>query len=82
MTFQQFTTLSQHIQLRNLILDGEYISDRVLDEHHVLLFQRGRFYVEVMFNPQGDEVLSTRSFDNVEELDPYLQEVRLPRFIN
>lgn len=77
MTLQHFNTLSQHIQHRKILLNGVCIAYRNTEESQALLFQLSSFYVEVFFNRDGDEVLYTRSFDNNEELDPYLESINL-----
>lgn len=49
------------------------------EEVRVLLFQLGSFYVEVFFTPDCEEVLDTRSFEDTEELQPYLVSINLDR---
>lgn len=77
MTIRHFNTLCQHKHLKNVLLDGVFIADRHEEERMALLFQINSYYVEVIFNTEGNEVLDSRSFENVDELDPYLQCVSL-----
>lgn len=77
MNLQQFKTLSEEKQHRNLLLNGSCIADREQGSSHVLLFQLHSFYVEVFFNEDGDEVISTRSFEDMEQLQPYLEHIDL-----
>ena len=79
MTLQQFQVLNQHHQFHHLLLDGTCIAERTTEEVQVLLFQLGSFYVEVFFTPDCEEVFDTRSFDDTEELQPYLATINLDR---
>ena len=82
MTLQHFNTLSQHKQHRKLLTNGVWLADRHTEDATVLLFQLDTFYVEVFFTKQGDEIVQSNSFDTTDELDPYLDEIELPGFIN
>lgn len=79
MTLQQFQVLNQHYQFRHLLLDGTCIAERITEEMQVLLFQLGSFYVEVFFTVDCEEVLDTHSFEDIEELRPYLSVIDLDR---
>lgn len=81
MTLQNFRALTQNKQNKKLLSEGVCIADRKTDEVQALLFQIEGFYVEVFFNGQGDEVLYSRSFDEVEELEPYLQNIDLSQML-
>lgn len=75
MTLQHFNTLSQHIQHRNLLLNGVCLADRHTEDACALLFQLHNFYVEIFFTREGDEILHSRCFEDTEELTPYLDTV-------
>jgi hypothetical protein len=77
MNLQQFKTISEEKQHRNILLYGTCIADRKLGNMHALLFQLHSFYVEVFFNEEVDEVVYTRSFEDIEELEPYLKQIEL-----
>jgi hypothetical protein len=64
-------------QHRNLLFNGTCIADRRIGNTQVLLFQLYSFYVEVYFNEEGDEVVYTRGFEDIEELEPYLNQIEL-----
>jgi hypothetical protein len=81
MTLQHFRALTQNKQNKKLLTEGVCIADRKTDEVQALLFQIEAFYVEVFFTGEGDEVLFSRSFEDVEELDPYLQTIDLSEVI-
>jgi hypothetical protein len=73
MTLQQFDLISKHEDCKYLLLNGVCIGDRITDEDaHVLLFQVTDKYVEVFFSLERDRLLYTRSFEGIEELEPYL----------
>jgi hypothetical protein len=77
MNLQQFKTLSEEKQHRNLLLYGICVADKKTGNTHTLLFQLHSFYVEVFFNEDGDEVVDTRSFEDMDELEPYLEQIDL-----
>ena len=81
MTLQNFRALTQNKQNKKLLTEGVCIADRKTAEIQALLFQIEGFYVEVFFNEQGDEVLFSRSFEDVAELDPYLQGIDLSQVL-
>lgn len=79
MTFQQFDILCKHIQYRDLILNGVCIGDRMAeDDAQVLLFQLPKGYVEVYFDHECSQLLHSRSFEDTDELEPYLSNVQIP----
>ncbi len=82
MTLQHFTTLSKHKQYRNLIVNAVCVADRCTDDACVLLFQVKGFYVEVFFTKDGDEILSSRNFENTDDLQPYLEQIDIVRLVN
>jgi len=77
MNLQQFKAMSEETQHRHLLLNGSCIADRKSGVSHVLLFQLHGFYVEVFFNEDGDEVVDTRSFEDLDQLEPYLTQINL-----
>jgi hypothetical protein len=81
MTLQNFRALTQNKQNKKLLTEGVCIADRRTEEVQALLFQIDGFYVEVFFNGEGDEVLFSRNFEDVNELDPYLQDIDLSEML-
>lgn len=77
MTLQHFRKLDETRQFHRLMTQGVCVGERVTKETQVLLFQLERFYVEVSFNKFTDEPVSARSFENTDELAPYLQSIDL-----
>jgi hypothetical protein len=77
MTLPQFNTLKNNEQLHHVLIQGACIGERATDEHLVLLFQLRKFYVEVFFTPDCDEIIDSKSFDDLDELQPYLEKVSI-----
>ena len=45
------------------------------------LFQCKHFYVEVYYNPELNRIERLRSFRSVEQLRPYLEQIRIERLL-
>ena len=75
MTLQRYRALTQNKQNKKLLTEGVCIAERRMDEVHAFLFQIDGFYVEVFFNTEGSEILFSRSFEDLDELGPYLQHI-------
>ena len=75
MTLKYFRNLSETKQFRRLLTKGVCVGERLTEDTQVLLFQLDRFYVEVAFNKNTDEAVSARSFENTDELAPYLEAI-------
>lgn len=78
MTRKHFSKLSEPIQYRLLLLKGVCIAERSAGNVLLLLFQIDRFYVEIAFDHDSDEILSSRSFEDTAELGPYLEDIIPP----
>lgn len=74
MTEKYFSKLSEPVQLRQLLLNGVCIAERIHEDTLLLLFQLETFYVEVAFDNHSDEVLTARSFEDTAELEPYFED--------
>ena len=77
MTVNQFNTLRNHKQLRHLIIQGACIGERKTMDGQVLLFQSGQWYTEVFFTLDCEAITNSRTFDDIDELLPYLEHVNL-----
>jgi hypothetical protein len=75
MTLQHFQVLSQNNQHRNLLLNGEFIMSRDTEKGCILLFQLDEFYVEICFDQDCNKILFSRSFQDTDELYPYLEKI-------
>lgn len=78
MTLKHFRRLPESKQFHRLLTKGVCIGERVSDETLFLLFQLDLFYVEISFHKDTDELMHTRSFEDLDELDPYLDRIALP----
>jgi hypothetical protein len=78
MTLQHFNILKEDHQHRYLLTKGVCIASRETKENCILLFQVDRFYVEVYFDQNCGEIIHSRSFEDTDELYPYLEQVNLP----
>ena len=81
MTLKYYRRLSEPKQYTRLLTKGVCIGERISDEILFLLFQLDLFYVEIAFHKETDELISARSFENVDELDPYLERIPLPLYL-
>lgn len=81
MTLKYFRRLSEPNQFTRLLTKGVCIGERSSDESLFLLFQLDLFYVEIAFHKDTDELVSTRSFEDVDQLDPYLEQIPLPLYL-
>lgn len=78
MTRKYFSKLSEPTQYRLLLLKGVCIAERSAGNVLLLLFQIDRFYVEIAFDNDSDDILSARSFEDTAELGPYLEDIIPP----
>jgi hypothetical protein len=77
MTLKYFRRLSETKQFHRLINKGVCVAERITEDLELLLFQLDRFYVEVVFDKNTNEAVDARSFEDTDELDPYLEEIDL-----
>ena len=77
MTLKYFQKLCESKQYSRLLEKGVCVGERSNEEALILLFQIDHFYVEVSFHQFTDEVMSVRSFENTDELHPYLEGIDL-----
>ena len=77
MTLKYFRRLSETKQFHRLMTKGVCVAERFTDDLQMLLFQLDRFYVEVVFKKTTDEAVGARSFENTDELAPYLETIDL-----
>jgi hypothetical protein len=81
MTLKYFRRLSEPHQYKRLLTKGVCIGERIYHDALLLLFQLDEFYVEITFHNDTDELMSTRSFDDIEQLDPYLEQIKIPHLL-
>lgn len=62
-------------------MNGACLASRDTADHCILLFQLSAFYVEIYFDKNCDEIEHSRSFQNTDELTPYLEKIDIPHLI-
>ena len=77
MTKQQFDILREDKQHKYLLMKGECIGSRETEDNCILLFQLDNFYVEVFFDKYCDDIIYSRTFENTDELQPYLEHINV-----
>ena len=80
MTLYEFKALDETVQYDVLWEEGVFIADRADAGYTLILYQLDAFYVEVKYDADGNEILGLRSFLNVNRLEPYLKDIKLPPF--
>jgi hypothetical protein len=73
MTLYHFKALSLDKQYRSLLLNSVCLASRDTEEHYIQLFQLDDFYVEVYFEKNCEKIIRSRSFQDTNELYPYLE---------
>ena len=71
MTLREFQLQNETSQAEKL-MNAVCIAGRDDGEHKILLYQLGSFYVEVFYHPRRNMITHYRGFDNMDELDVYL----------
>jgi hypothetical protein len=80
MRIYDFKAMSIHKQYKVLSELGIYLVDRIAGGYKFILYQIDTFYVEVKYNSLADEVMTIKTFLNTKLLDPYLNQIQLPKF--
>jgi|GEM_PF-3072418 len=75
MTITSFTALPLSAQLKFLYADGIYLSKRKISEKTVILYQLNQSYIELFYLQYRCNVISIRCSDNVDILNPYLEDI-------
>lgn len=78
MELHQFNTLSEDLQYKYLLVNGICIANRETEHNCILLFQLDSFYIELYFNQHCEQIISSRAFEDTDELSPYLEQLEIP----
>lgn len=70
--------LNQNSQHRYLLAKGVCIADRETKENCILLFHVDSYYVEIYFDQITGDIMHSRTFEDTDELKPYLEQVQIP----
>lgn len=82
MTAQQFSCCSNTLQFEILRQAGVCLLKRRVDMTQMYLYSIDGFYVEVIQDRFNNDVFSLRSFDDVNQLDPYLMQIDISLVLN
>jgi len=80
MTLYEFKALDQQEQYNMLWDKGIYHTHIVKRGYTLALYQIDAFYVELKYDGDMNKIASLRSFLNTNQLEPYLNNIELPRF--
>jgi hypothetical protein len=73
----QFNLLTHQEKCFLVRYDAIRLAERKLAERFVVFYQLHSFYVELWHHGKEDEVLLVRSFNNTNQLEPYLQAINI-----
>lgn len=82
MRFSAFRKLSPQKQHELVALEGALLCERKSKNFHIFLYQLGGFYVELFFFKESGEFATIKSFDNMDELTPYLSDIDVSCLLN
>lgn len=74
MTLEQYQSLSDEEQ-RIVLKEATLVAGRENEEYRIQLFQLGGFYVEMFSNKAYPAFDKSRSFDSLDFLEPYLEQI-------
>jgi hypothetical protein len=75
MMLYQFRLFDETEQAEAVWNDGMLLDERSELEHRILLNQIDSFYVEMYYHKEYKEYKGIRSFQSVEQLNPYLDKI-------
>jgi hypothetical protein len=75
MTITHFSALSLVDQLELLYTEGVHLAKRNYNGKPVILYQFGKWYVEIFYDKYRSKVSYTRTTDGTEILEPYLDDI-------
>ena len=80
MTLKQFRSCSNYVQQQMIKHQSVFLLERRSLDWNILLFQLDGFYVEVYYERKTQKVEKLKSFDDIEQLEPYLCKIDVPAF--
>ena len=75
MTLSEFSILDESSQAEALIERGVFLAERMYKNFSIFLYQLDDFYVEIYHNLKFNMMQGMRSFQNEEELEPFLESI-------
>lgn len=82
MTLQQFRSCSKYVQQQMIKHQGVFLLERRSMDWNILLFQIDSFYVEVYYDRSTQKADLLKSFDDVDQLEPYLRKIDVLALMN
>ncbi len=77
MTLNEFRSRSKYVQQLIVKHHGVFLSQRKSTDQDILLFQIDGFYVEVAYERRSQKATLLQSFDDLDQLEPYLQKINV-----
>jgi hypothetical protein len=65
--------MDENGQAEAVFTEGTFVDDREADGLKVQLYRLDSFYVEVFYDPKGNEITRYRSFKSPGQLAPYVK---------
>jgi len=81
MTLNHFRALCEQEQQAVAATRGALVADRYNEHFTILLFQLHTFYVELYYQAETNEVSWVRSFDSIDDLEPYLSHIDVSQLV-
>jgi hypothetical protein len=82
MRLSEFILLNEDEKKSAVLHQGVLLAKRSSFDSMVFLFQLGSYYVEAYCNPSNKAIEEYRMFDNIDVLNPYLENIRLDNLLN
>ena len=76
-TCEEYKTLEELLQAQLLKIDGIHLMGRKTERLNVKLFILYNFYVEIFFFKENDQSLYIKSFENVDYLNLYFNQIKI-----
>jgi len=76
-TLMDFRVMTFEEQCGVITFSGSYLMHRTSGDQNIFLYHSNGFYIEVFYSAQKAKVLKISSFDQLGELDPYLERISL-----
>lgn len=77
MALEHFKTLDKETQQDLVLAHGTFLAERVDGPFRIMLYELENFYVEVHFFNLYNKVAFFTAFDDIESLEPYLEQMDL-----
>ena len=82
MTLQQVRACSKYVQQQLIKHQGTFLLERKSMDWNILLFQLEAFYIEVYYERRSQKVELLKSFEDTDELEPYLRKIDILPLLN